>query len=122
MAPVRLKDWSGTQVQSVGYGVAGLGQLLSTFGHQHAVYGSLNLGLDHQPLALFFVRLLRHGPDRLVRFSSRDRSAEIARRLSHHEGGFPSHTFGSGALIMTPLPRPTSPLRQPPGLPQLTPA
>jgi Phage integrase, N-terminal SAM-like domain len=36
----------------------------------------------------------------------------FAYRLSHHESGFASLTFSSGALTMTPSPRPTTPLRQ----------
>src|SRR5271156_5306712 len=50
-------------------------------------------------------------PHRLAAFSP-DHGAEIACRLSHHEGGFPSLTFSSGALTMTPASRRTTPLRQ----------
>ena len=39
-------------------------------------------------------------------------AAEITRRLSHHEGGFPSLTFSSGIITMTPASRHTTPLRQ----------
>src|SRR5271155_562676 len=55
----------------------------------------------HVPSLLLadFTSLLR----RLDPSSWTDHGAEIARRLSHHEGWFPSLTFSSGALTMTPL-------------------
>src|SRR5271163_1173162 len=70
---------------------------------------SARAGVCHASLPL--VAELPPIPRRLVALSP-DHSAEIAPRLSHHEGGFPSLTFSSGALAMTPLRRPMTPLRQ----------
>jgi len=60
-------------------------------------------GNAHDPSPLFpdFTTL----PRRLDPSSSTDHGAEITCRLSHHEGCFPSLTFSSGALTMTPLRR-----------------
>src|ERR1017187_5508068 len=71
--------------------------------------GSACAGACHAPLPLAagFPPL----PRRLVA-SSPDPSADIAGCLSDHEGGLPSLTFSSGALTMSILRRPMTPLRQ----------
>ena len=43
---------------------------------------------------------------------SPDSQHGVACCLSHHEGGFPSLTFSSGAVTMSTLRRPMTPLRQ----------